>query len=300
VQKIVPNLWFDGNAKEAVDFYVSVFPNSKIISTSKYPSSAEEGLADFQLELAGKVLTVEFELDGQHFTAINAGPEFKPNPSISFMVNFDPGANENAEEHIREIYEKLIDDGEALMPLGEHSFSKQYGWVKDRYGINWQLILTNPGGEKRPFIVPSIMFSKENTNKAEEAINFYISVFKNSKVGTLARYPEDTGPAKKGSLMFSDFQLEGQWFAAMDSGADQDFSFNEAVSLAVLCKDQTEIDELWSKLSSIPEAEQCGWCKDKYGLSWQIVPNNMEELMNKPDAFSKMMKMHKIEINEFI
>jgi predicted 3-demethylubiquinone-9 3-methyltransferase (glyoxalase superfamily) len=151
-QKIVPNLWFDGNAKEAVDFYISVFPDSKIISTVNYPNSAEEGLADFQLELAGKVLTVEFELQGQHFTAINAGPEFK---------------------------------------------------------------------------------------------------------------------------------------------------FSEAISFAVFCKDQTQIDYFWEKLSSVPESEQCGWCKDKYGLSWQIVPENMEELMNKPDAFSKMMQMHKIIIADF-
>ncbi len=150
--KIVPNLWFNGNAQEAVDFYVSVFPNSKIISTAHYPKTAEEGLADFQQNLAGQVLTVEFVLDGTRFTAINAGPEF---------------------------------------------------------------------------------------------------------------------------------------------------TFNEAVSFAVYCKDQEEIDYYWSKLSSVPEAEQCGWCKDKYGLSWQIIPANMEELMKKPGAFATLMKQKKIVISEY-
>lgn len=152
MQKITPNLWFDGNAKEAVDFYVSIFPDSKIVSMTHYPKSSEEGLADFQLDMSGKVLTVEFELGTQPFTAINAGPEF---------------------------------------------------------------------------------------------------------------------------------------------------NFSEAISFAVMCKDQAEIDYFWERLSSKPEAEICGWCKDKYGLSWQIVPENMGDLMKRPSAYAKMMQMKKIIINEF-
>lgn len=151
-QKIVANLWFDGNAKEAVDFYVSVFPDSKVLSTVNYPETKEEGLADFQLNLAGKPLAIEFELNGQHFTAINAGPEFK---------------------------------------------------------------------------------------------------------------------------------------------------FSEAISFAISCRDQEEIDYFWQKLSSVKEAEQCGWCKDKFGLSWQVVPANIEELMKKPGAYAKMMEMHKLVIADF-
>jgi len=152
MQKITPNLWFDGNAQEAVDFYLSVFPNSTINSTSHYPNSAEEGLADFQLDMAGKPLTIEFELNGMAFTAINAGPEFK---------------------------------------------------------------------------------------------------------------------------------------------------FNEAVSFAVACEDQEEIDHYWEKLSSVPASEQCGWCKDKFGLSWQIVPENLGELMERPDAYAKLMNMKKLVIADF-
>jgi predicted 3-demethylubiquinone-9 3-methyltransferase (glyoxalase superfamily) len=298
-QKITPNLWFDGNAKEAVNFYVAAFPDSSIGSTAYYPKSAEEGLLDFQQELAGEELAIDFKLGNLGFTAINAGPEFQFNPSISFMVNFDPSRDEQASEHLEELWNKLIEDGEALMPLDSYPYSKQYGWVKDRYGLTWQLILTNPEGEPRPFIVPSLMFGQKNINRAEEAMNFYISIFKDSKLGTVARYTENTGPAKTGSLMFADFTLANQWLAAMDSGSEQDFTFNEAVSLAVSCKDQAEIDYFWEKLSTVPESEQCGWCKDTFGVSWQIIPEDMASLMEKPGAFVKLMDMKKIVIDDF-
>jgi len=298
-QKITPNLWFDGNAEEATEFYVSAFPGSKIVSRTYYPNSAEEGLADFQLDLAGQVLTVEFELAEQRFVSINAGPDFKFNPSISFMVNFDPAIDDQASEHLDDLWQKLSEGGKALMPLQSYPFSQRYGWVEDRYGLSWQLILTDPEGDPRPFIIPSLMFTGENINHAEEAINFYVSIFEDARVGELARYPEDTGPAKQGSVMFGDFMLANQWFAAMDSGAEQDFTFNEAVSFSVDCKDQAEIDYFWANLSSDPQFEQCGWCKDKYVLSWQIVPENMDELMEKPDAFACMMVMKKIIIADF-
>ncbi len=298
-QKIIPNLWFDGIAKEAAEFYVAAFGNGNIVDTTYYPKSAEEGLADFQLNLAGKELTVDFEIDGYRFTNINAGSEFTFNQSISFMVNFDPSRDEQAEQHLNELWSKLIDGGTALMDLGEYPYSKRYGWVKDKYGLTWQLMLTDPAGEPRPFIIPSLLFSQEQANKASEAIDYYISVFNDAQRGTEARYPEDTGPAKAGSLMFADFKLENQWFTAMDSGVEQTSSFNEAVSLAVFCEDQAEIDYLWEKLSTDPKFEQCGWCKDKFGVSWQIVPKNIEELMKKPDAFAKMMEMKKLVIADF-
>ncbi len=297
-QKITPNLWFDG-IKEPVDFYVSAFPDAKIISTFYYPKTRGEGLADFQLDMAGKELTIEFELGGMRFTAINGGPIFKPNPSISFMVNFDPSRDDQAREHLDELWAKLSDGGKVLMPLDEYPYSKRYGWVEDRYGITWQLILTDPDGEPRPFIIPALMFSGDVTNRAEEAMNFYVSIFKDAKVGTVARYGRDTGPAKADALMFADFTLAGQWLAAMDSGVEQNFTFNEAISLSVVCKDQAEIDYFWEKLSKVKEAEQCGWCKDEWGVSWQIVPAGVEELLKKPDAYAKMMEMKKLVIADF-
>jgi predicted 3-demethylubiquinone-9 3-methyltransferase (glyoxalase superfamily) len=298
-QKITPNLWFAGNAQEAVDFYSSAFHGSRILTKSYYPKSAAEGLADFQLEFAGKVLTIEFELGGQRFVAINAGPEFMPNPSISFMVNFDSSVDDRARDHLDELWQKLSDGGQVLMPVDSYPFSQRYGWVKDRYGVTWQLILTDPAGEPRPFIVPSLLFTGQNQNRAEEAINFYVSVFKDAKIGALNYYPEDIGPAKAGALMFGDFMLANQWFAAMDSAVEHHFSFNEAISLAVSCKNQAEIDFFWEKLSDDPQFEQCGWCKDKFGLSWQIVPENIDELVEKPGAYARMMDMKKLIIADF-
>ena len=151
-QEITPNLWFDGNAQEAVDYYASVFPDSKVVSTEYYPKSAEEGLPDFAKDMAGKVLTIEFELMGTRFTAINAGPEFK---------------------------------------------------------------------------------------------------------------------------------------------------FTEAISFAIGCKDQDEIDYFWEKLSTVPESEVCGWCKDQFGLSWQVVPKNLGELIKQPGAYAHLMQMKKIVIADF-
>jgi len=298
-QKITPNLWFEGNAQEAVNFYLSAFPDSKITSTSYYPKSVEEGLADFQLAFAGKVLTIDFEIGQYQFAAINAGSEFKINPSISFMLNFDPSIDDQAREHLDQLWQKLSDGGEVLMPLEAYPFSTRYGWVKDRFGVTWQLILTDPEGEQRPFIIPSLLFTGMNVNRAEEAIHFYVSIFEDARVGELAHYPEDTDLAEKGSLMFGDFMLASQWFAAMDSGIEHDFTFNEAISLSVTCKDQAEIDYFWERLSSDPQFEQCGWCKDKFGVSWQIVPENMGELMERENAFANMMEMKKLIIADF-
>lgn len=298
-QKITPNLWFDGNAREAADFYVAAFADGRITSTSYYPETAEEGLADFQQPLAGKELTVEFALGDTQFVGINAGPEFKPTAAISFMVNFDPSRDEQARQHLDQLWAKLSDGGQVLMPLDAYPHSQRYGWINDRYGFSWQLILTDPEGEPRPFIIPSLLFSGAKVGKAEEALQFYAGLFKNSRLGTLARYPEPTGPAPAGGLMFGEAELDGQWLVAMDSGVKQSFNFNEAVSLSIACRDQAEIDYFWQALSSLPEAEQCGWCKDKYGLSWQVVPANIDELMQRPGAYAKLMEMKKLVIADF-
>jgi predicted 3-demethylubiquinone-9 3-methyltransferase (glyoxalase superfamily) len=294
-QKIVPNLWFDGSASEAVDFYTEAF-GGEVLKKDYYP---HEGLLDFQKPLAGEVLTIDFKIKDQQFVAINAGPDFTPNASISFMVNFDPLTDQEARNNLDLLWNTLMQDGEVLMPLQKYDFSEYYGWVKDKYGITWQLILTDPEGEPRPHIIPSFMFGAENVNKANEAIDYYVSVFKDSNRGESYAYGKQTGPATADSLMFADFTLAGQWFAANDSAVDQDFTFNEGISLMVNCKDQAEIDYFWEKLSADSKSEQCGWCKDRFGVSWQIVPQNMEELMNKPGAFEKLLQMKKIEIEKF-
>jgi predicted 3-demethylubiquinone-9 3-methyltransferase (glyoxalase superfamily) len=290
MQKIRPYLWFDKDAEEAAAFYVSVFgQNSK--SQSLYTvHDTPSGSAD----------VVAFTIWGYGFMAINAGPLFKFNPSISFMVNFDPSQDENARERIDDVWEQLAHGGNTLMPLDQYPFSERYGWVEDRYGVSWQLIYTNPEGEERPLIIPSLLFVGDVCGMAEEASDFYLSVFRESKRGAIVRYPAGMAPEEEGTIMFTDFMLEGQWFTAADSAQTHDFAFNEAVSLMVNCKDQEEIDYFWDKLSAVPEAEQCGWIKDKYGISWQIIPENMGDLLAKnPEKTTPMMlKMKKIIIAE--
>ncbi|MES2994670.1 MAG: VOC family protein [Patescibacteria group bacterium] len=292
MQKIIPHLWFDKEAKEAANFYASVFPDSSVTNVSVITDTP-----------SGDCDVVSFNIMGTAFQAISAGPYFKPTPAASFMVNFDPSQDSEARTRIDEVWEKLLEGGKALMPLDAYPFSERYGWVADKYGFSWQLIFTNPEGEERPRIIPALLFSGSVYGKAEEASDFYLSVFKDTKRGAVARYPAGMEPDKEGTIMFTDFKLAGQWFAAMDSGHQHDFSFSEAISFIVNCETQEEIDYYWERLSAVPEAEQCGWLKDTYGVSWQIVPTMMNEVMEsgdkeKIDRFTQaFLKMKKFDIS---
>ena len=272
-QKIVPHLWFDKEAKEAAAFYSSAFPDSNINNVTTLHNTP-----------SGDCDVVSFTVLGQSFMAISAGPLFKFNPSISFMVNFDPSQDADASTRIDEVWEKLAPGGKVLMPLDKYPFSERYGWIEDQYGLSWQLILTNPAGERRPLIAPSLLFVGDVYGMAEEASDFYISVFKDSKRGKIERYLAGMQPDKEGAVMFTDFMLAGQWFAAMDSAHEHNFAFNEAVSFIVYCNDQNEIDYYWDKLSAVPAAERCGWLKDQWGISWQVVPAVMNKMMQDQDA----------------
>lgn len=280
-QKIVPHLWYDQEAKEAAEFYASIFPDSKITDVTTIHDTP-----------SGDSDIVSFELWGQKFMAISAGPYFKLNPSVSFTVNFDPSREKDAREMIDEVWNKLSEGGTVLMPLDKYPFSERYGWIEDKFGLSWQLILSNPEGEERPTIVPSLLFVGDQCGKAEEAVNLYLSIFKNSRLGHVARYPQGMEPDQEGTIMFSDFSLENQWFTAMDSAHEHGFSFNEAVSFMVYCDTQEEINYYWEKLSAVPEAEQCGWLKDKHGLSWQIVPREMDVMMSTgtPEQIARVTK----------
>ncbi|MCF7952354.1 MAG: VOC family protein, partial [Spirochaetaceae bacterium] len=182
----------------------------------------------------------------------------------------------------------------------KYPFSQYYGWVQDKFNVSWQLILKNPDGDWRPKVMPSLLFTQDKNGRAEEAITFYTSTFKNAKNGQLARRTEDDPMAKAGTLAFGDFAIEGTWIAAMDGGQGHEFKFNEGVSLSISCNGQDEIDYYWEKLTAGGGEESvCGWLKDKYGVSWQVVPANIEDLMKKPDAFKTMMKQKKIIIAEY-
>ncbi len=300
IPRITPNIWFPGNAGEAMEFYTAAFgEGSEILHTVSYP---ETGLPDFQRSFAGQLLVAAISLRGYRLTAINAGEQFTPTPAISFMVNFDPLRYQDvaaAKADLDGLWGQLSAGGRELMPLDHFEFSERYGWIQDRYGVSWQLMLTNPEGEPRPFIIPTFLFGQAHQNQAENAIEYWTNVFPNAAVGTKVRYPQPTGPATVDSLMFSDFTLDGRWFAAMDSAVEQDSTFTEAVSLLVSCEDQDEIDRYWAALSAVPEAEQGGWCKDRFGVSWQIVPKDMDQLMQRPGAYEHLMDMKKLVIADF-
>jgi predicted 3-demethylubiquinone-9 3-methyltransferase (glyoxalase superfamily) len=268
MSKITPHLWFDTQAKEAAEFYSGVFPQSQVTNVTTLHNTP-----------GGDCDVVSFTVWGRDFMAISAGPLFEINPSISFIVNFDPGSVPDATESLDRIWAQLTDGGSELMPLGEYPFSKRYGWVADRYGVSWQLILSDAEGAPRPTIVPSLLFTGEVCGKAAEARDFYISLFGDAELGQSVLYPEGSEPDEPGTTMFSDFRLADSWFAAMDSAHEHKFAFNEAVSLMINCADQAEIDRFWERLSAVPEAEQCGWLKDRFGVSWQVTPADLDVMM---------------------
>ncbi len=289
MQKITPHLWFDKEAKEAAEFYTSIFKDSKIKNTTTLHNTP-----------SGSVDVVTIELYGQEFTLISAGPLFKFNPSVSFLVAC------NTKEEVDALWEKLSEGGSALMELGEYPFSEKYGWVQDKYGLSWQVMFMGDRTIKQR-ITPTLMFVGKQCGKAEEAINFYASVFHNTKVGDILRYSKGEEPDKPGTIKHAAFTLEGQEFTAMDSAREHNFMFNEAISFMVHCHTQEEIDYYWRKLSADPGAEQCGWLKDKYGLSWQIVPTIMDEMLKDKDkkkiarvteAFLKMKKVDIAKLKE--
>jgi predicted 3-demethylubiquinone-9 3-methyltransferase (glyoxalase superfamily) len=185
------------------------------------------------------------------------------------------------------------------MPLGEYPFSAKYGWTQDRYGLSWQIMFAGDREIKQK-ITPTLMFVGDQAGKAEEAIDLYTSIFEGSKVDHIMRYETGEKPDTAGTIKHAGFEIEGQSFAAMDSARVHGFNFTEAISFVVPCHTQEEIDYFWSKLSADPKAEQCGWLKDKFGLSWQIVPTALDEMMRDKTALPRVteafLKMKKFDI----
>lgn len=261
MRRIIPHLWFDQEAVEAAEFYCLALPGSELTDVTTVHDTP-----------SGDADVVSFQLWGQPFQAISAGPLFRFNPSVSFRLNCTTA------EEVDKLWATLAQGGTTLMPLGSYPFSDRYGWTEDRYGLSWQLLHVGDG-EVAQRITPTLLFVGEACGKAEEAVAFYTSVFPDSDVGDVLRYGAGEEPDMAGTVKHASFWLAGQEFAAMDSAHDHDFSFNEAISLMVSCDTQEEIDTYWDRLSAFPEAEACGWLKDRYGLSWQIVPAGMDDML---------------------
>ncbi|MDQ7816211.1 MAG: VOC family protein [Melioribacteraceae bacterium] len=284
INKIVPHLWFNTEAKEAAQFYTSLFPESGVTNITTISGTP-----------SGDVPIVRFKLYGIEFMAISAGPMFKINPSISFFIYC------GSDSEIVRLYNRLSENGSALMPLDKYPWSNKYAWVKDRYGLTWQLDIDSINSEQK--IVPSLLFVNEKSGKVKEAVDFYSSVFSDSKVLMEAPWDESAG-MPEGSLLFAQFKLNGYIFNAMSGGAlKHEFDFNEAVSFMIYCKDQEEIDYYWEKLTAGGQEQQCGWVKDMFGVSWQIVPVEMDEMMRTKDkeklarVTESMLKMGKLDLD---
>ena len=289
-QKITPNLWFDTQAEEAANFYVTLFDNSRIGEITRYDDASAEVSGQPQ----GSAMTVSFELAGQRFVALNGGPQFQFTPAISFFV-YCP-----TEAEVDELYAELSDGGAVLMPLQKYPFNDRYAWVQDRFGVSWQLYL----GEPRPWkIALSLMFVGEQSGKAEEAMQLYTSLFEDSSIEGVDRYGAGEAPEVEGTVRHASFWLDGQEFMAMDSNHQHNFTFNEAVSFIVDCRDQEEVDYFWDNLTAGGEEQPCAWLKDKFGVSWQIVPRQLMQMITADDrekagrAVQAMLQMKKIDID---
>jgi predicted 3-demethylubiquinone-9 3-methyltransferase (glyoxalase superfamily) len=286
---ITTHLWFDKEAKAAAEFYASTFEGSKIKSASTLDNTP-----------SGTVELVSVDLAGQPFRLLSAGPLFKFTPAVSFLVAC------SVRQEVDTLWKKLSQGGKVHMELGKYPFSERYGWTEDRFGLSWQIMFMGLR-EITQKITPTLMFTGSQSGRAEEAINLYTTVFHHSRAGDILRYGKGEAPDREGTIKHAAFTLEGETFAAMDSARPHDFTFNEAISFIVNCDTQAEIDYYWGKLSADPKAEQCGWLKDKFGLSWQVVPNILGELLGDKDnakrarvteAFLKMKKFDIARLKE--
>jgi predicted 3-demethylubiquinone-9 3-methyltransferase (glyoxalase superfamily) len=265
MEKITPHLWFDVEAKEAGAFYASVVPGSRVKNTATIHATP-----------SGSVDIVVVDLGGQEMTLISAGDLFKFTPAISFLVQCETKTEVDA------LWEKLSHGGQVLMELGAYPFSEHYGWTQDRYGVSWQVMYAGDW-QFHQKITPMFMFTGEQSGRAEEAMTFWASVFRDSAVGPARRHGPGEEPDREGTIKHATFTLEGQEFMAMDSAHPHGFAFNEALSLQVHCDTQEEIDYYSDKLSADPGAEQCGWLKDRFGVSWQIVAREMDAMLASGD-----------------
>ena len=274
MKKITTHLWFDTQAVEACKFYIEVFGDAEIRSQSQIKGTP-----------SGDCDILSLRILDHDFMFISAGPYFKFTTAISFFVTYSD------ETRIDGVCEKLLEGGEVMMPYQKYPWATKYGWIKDKFGLTWQLSLS----ENHQFaqkITPALMYVGDNAGKASEAIDFYATLdAKDGKVVAKVPYEEGDGD-KVGYLKHARFSIFGSEYIAMDSSGPHAFTFNEAVSFIISCEDQEEIDKYWEMLSHDPKSEQCGWLKDKWGVSWQIVPKQMGEMMSKgtPEQIGRVTK----------
>lgn len=268
---IYPALWFDNQALEAFEFYCSVFPNSIVLEHNQ--------------------TVVKASLSNQCFIGINGGPYFLPNPAISFTVICD------SREEINALWQKLILGGASIIDLGHYSWNAYYGWVQDQFGYTWQLQLGN-GSKTQQHILPNLLFCGMHQNQCSQALQYYQKIFPEFQRHQLLRYPSGD---LEGKIQNSIFSLNHLKFIAKDSPHRHIFDFNESVSFVIPCKTQQEIDYYWNYFTEHGSESWCGWCKDVFGISWQVIPNNLAQILaTHPQAYSTLTRMKKIIIEDLL
>lgn len=268
---IYPCLWFNNQAKDAADFYCGIFNNAKVTSSNP--------------------IVTEFNLNGFKIMGLNGGPTFNINPSISFFVNC------HNMDDVNQLWDKLMVGGKAMINIGEYDWSKRYGWLQDKFGTTWQISYSdNP--EHQQHITTALLFTSNVFGQAKAAIDFYTGIFADAAVTQLI--PCTNAQELDGKTLYAEFTLHHTPFIAMDGPGEHHYTFGEGVSLVVNCDTQEEIDHYWESLSAVPQAEQCGWLKDKFGVSWQIVPSVLGKLMSDPERAPRVtqafLKMKKFDI----
>lgn len=282
---IAPCLWFNGAAEDAVHAYADVFGDVVIHATSRYG----EGMP-FP---AGTALVVDFSIAGRRMQALNGGPMFVLNPSVSFFLHAA------SVDEAKRLFDGLAPGGKVRMPLGAYPWSPSYAWLEDRFGVSWQIIAERPSATGAR-IVPCLMFTGDNQGRAASAIAHFRKVFPASQLLSVERYAAGEGPET--SVKHAKFTLGGDEFVAMDAPGPHAFTFSEALSLSVRCDDQARVDELWEHLCDGGAPGRCGWLKDRFGLSWQIVPEALVRMQTQGDGaararmFGAMMTMSKLDV----
>jgi len=210
MEKIATHLWFDTQARQAAEWYVSFIPGSRVKQVTTMRNTP-----------SGDVDVVSFDLAGRPFMAIGAGPLFKFNPSVSFQLT------RPTVDGVDTVWNTLADGGSVLMPLDKYPFSERFGWVADKYGVSWQIRVAPDGAAES--IAPMLMFTGSVAGKAEEAMTFYASVFRSAAPTILARYASGEAPDREGTVKYATFELREQAFAAMDSAWPHGFTDRKSV-----------------------------------------------------------------------
>lgn len=275
-RKITPCLWYNAQAKEAATLYCSAFTNSKITAQSP--------------------IVTEINVSGQSITLLDGGPMYRPNASISFYYNC-----ETPEEFDR-IWNAFTKEGTILITAGKYPWSEKYGWVSDKFGVSWQLGISKTKISDK--IIPCLMFTGDQYGRADQAIAHYTKIFENSKVDSIQRYSGNEQPDQEGKIKHGEILINGQRFMLLESAQSHGVEFSEGISFTIHCETQQQIDYYWEKLTESGEESMCGWLKDKFGVSWQIIPTVLSKLMSDPAKAGKaaqaFMAMRKMNIEQIV